>query len=304
MKPFIFIQTVLAGTFSIGFSATEIEKEISEIEAQITSVTEAIAENISKFSKIEEGKELIEALRAEFPEMEANIEAKERLGNIYRSAYRFVSPIAEGTALGDLLLKDGSSIKGAVFVSPEIDGLSVTSPSGPKRIGIDVLPEDLKARFAFPNPPDTSGVSYAEAMNKKPDAAKSSDEIESEMAASSEVEATPGNTDATVLSASAIADVEKTEAAKVIVAEKSERNSARQKQIDSLRTRYSATSDQRKKVINERTQKATEFRSSSIKTAKATVDRAMEQFNSKISQLEDEQSRIQSEIARIQSEWE
>lgn len=295
-----FLAVFLLG--SAAAAKADIHEEISELQKEIAEWKQAHGDSGALESGIEAAAAEQERLKGAIPELERQISQMESLRNIYRSAYRVVSVVAPGTALGDLSLRDGTTVANAVYTGADASGIFVTTEAGPRSVARELLPEAVQARFQFPPDFAESGGTLADLLAKKPDVLVSGDPVGMVAEAPSVGETAPSaptggaataDTSAAPVAAAAAAAATPDEEEN---AAKEARNRDRQQMIAKLRVRYTEVRNMRNEASRERFRERSEMMRSKIKKSQVEIDKVMALHDMKIKSLEEEERELRQQI--------
>lgn len=291
-----FLAVFLLG--SAAAAKADIHEEISELQKEIAEWKQAHGDSGALESGIEAAAAEQERLKEAIPELERQILQMESLRNIYRSAYRVVSVVAPGTALGDLSLRDGTTVANAVYTGADASGIFVTTEAGPRSVARELLPEAVQARFQFPPDFAESGGTLADLLAKKPDVLVSGDPVGMVAEAPSVGETAPS----APTGGAATADTSATPVAVAATpaqdenAAKEARNRDRQQMIAKLRVRYTEVRSMRNEASRERFRERSEMMGGKIKKSQVEIDKVMALHDMKIKSLEQEERELRKQI--------
>lgn len=282
------------------FSA-EIEDEIAELRESIKALKTDMGDVVKLRENIQMSEKEVAAAKLELSAIEEEVKELETMRNVYRSAFRVVSPVAKGTALGDIRLNDGSVVSGAVLVNVSGMGISVQSANGPRNIGPELLSAEMRSQFALPESADKTVLSYAKLKEMKPAAAKGRSEIMAEADAKRRAESlaktaaaeAAKNSSATILSTGS-GDLEYDDYKKV--------QARKTEDLKALRRQYHALAGELTKAKRAKHDQVNEFYRSNIKVAKYEQDKVLASHDRRIDALNKQKEAVWNQISVIQEQ--
>lgn len=309
----IFCCAFLAGGITQNVCATE--EQLKEIKAEIAALEETVAEIEKSEGNSSDIKSNISAAESEIAktkeglgDRESEIAEKEYLLSVYQSAFRVVTTLNRGAALGSLTMPDGSTLQNVVFVGISNGAVQLQTSTGLKTVPAGGLPASLASSIQLP-PGIPKLVSNIELIySQKPEAAMTEADKDSPSPMAKFASNTPAAPAQDPPANKVASDAPGTEAVtepsdKPDYMKIKERNDVRLKKIQDLREEYTLVYAQLKKLKADRYKAQAGFNSSNIKTSKATQDSAfsgidsrIDSTNTKILQLKNEMNRVRSEI--------
>ncbi|MEM9018583.1 MAG: hypothetical protein AAGC68_16350 [Verrucomicrobiota bacterium] len=286
-----------------GSSLDEMKEEIEDLKVAVEELSKegatfkTLAENVSK------AEEQIEALKATIREIEEGIGEKETLYDIYKAAYRVVPIASPGHQLGNITLKDGSSLSNAVFQGTVRGGIQVSSTSGMATIPVSNIPSALSAVVSIPTDAIDFTGDVGAVLASKPVSAKTPEEIQAEKdaaasLASAETTIAPGEDEKPEVQE----DEEMTLREKLKA--RDARNDARWLRINNIRLELDQNYAAQKKVNSEKSRKQHEFDSKRIKPDQRTMDEALAIYDVQLEAIEKKEMELRAEMVKIRSELE
>jgi len=301
--PLVLVAMTVQGTEK---QVQDLEKDIAALKAELEQLSGDGGTVTQMSENIKTAQAEVESTREALASKEKSIAGNEFLLGVYQSAFRVVTTLTPGTDLGIVQLSDGELLQGASFISADRGGILVQLPTGSRTVNVALLPDSFSDRVQLP--PRTAPITMTVAALKqsKPDFLLTKEELAA---------AKSGNSNTAVASTGknvgqeqgAVAPVAKkgseTEAANTFE-EVRKRNEARQKQILTMKARYSELLLAKKKARMEKADSEKMFRDAKIKKSSKEIQSTLGLHDKKLQGIEEEEARLRSEMARIQTEFE
>lgn len=284
-----------------GNSYDDLVAEIEELEAKVVEFEASSGALLQLKGKVEELEAHREELKEEIADLEAGLEDREFLYQVYRDSYRVVAAPGSGTALGNVTLSDGRVLTNAVFVGTIRGGIQISASSGVVSLPVEQIPSTLGDKFNLPgNVPVVKSTLAGIRANRPTDLL-----TEPEAEAEEEGEAAAADAGSSSGSTREMSSVEKVrqsvEEREAEFKAMKARNDARWNRIAELKSEQMRNSSAITQARRDKKDAQREFDSRSIKADRNTIESTLRGFDQEVERLEERNLEIERESRELRT---